>query len=29
MVNAAECEPYITSDYRRLVEQPTGSNRRT
>lgn len=22
IVNAAECEPYITSDYRRLVEQP-------
>ena len=23
IVNAAECEPYITSDYRRLVEQPS------
>ena len=22
IVNAAECEPYITADYRRLVEQP-------
>lgn len=22
IINAAECEPYITSDYRRLVEQP-------
>lgn len=22
IVNAAECEPYITSDYRRLLEQP-------
>ncbi len=22
IVNAAECEPYITSDYRRLVEEP-------
>ncbi len=22
IVNAAECEPYITSDYRRLMEQP-------
>ena len=23
IANAAECEPYITSDYRRLVEQPS------
>ncbi|MCR5703308.1 MAG: electron transport complex subunit RsxC [Eubacterium sp.] len=23
IVNAAECEPYITADYRRLTEQPT------
>ena len=23
IVNAAECEPYITADYRRLIEEPT------
>ena len=22
LVNGAECEPYLTSDYRRMMEQP-------
>ena len=22
LVNGAECEPYITSDYRRMIEEP-------
>ncbi len=28
IANCAECEPYLTSDYRQMVEHPGGAYRR-
>ena len=28
LVNGAECEPYLTSDYRRMLEEPEKGDRR-
>ena len=28
LVNGAECEPYITSDYRRMIEEPEKSRKK-